>query len=419
VRNVSLPQTKGPAYRRRVRYVRRLDDIPSIPQAERERLRRVAEVYVFRANDYYLGLIDWADPADPIRQLIIPRVEELNDWGRLDASNEAAVTVAPGVQHKYPDTVLLLCNEVCGAYCRYCFRKRLFMDDNEEVTKDVSEGLRYIRQHPEVSNVLLTGGDPLIMSTRRLRDIIGALRQIDHVRIIRIGSKIPAFDPFRILNDEDLQQLLREHSRPDRRIYLMAHFDHPRELTDVAREGLAKYIECGVICVNQCPLIRGINDSADTLAELWSTLSHIGVPPYYLFQGRPTAGNEPYEVPIVEGWYIWRDAVTRESGLAGRVRYAMSHETGKVEILGVDGQHIYLRYHRSKYPQNRGRFMVMKRRDDAFWLDQLEPAPGSYIPYGVRFECFGGQPYGMEGAEPAGGNGRAQPVGAGDGCSQA
>jgi hypothetical protein len=118
-----------------------------------------------------LDLIDWNNPDDPIRQLIIPREGELSDWGVLDASNEQAVTVARGVQHKYTDTVLLLCNEVCGAYCRYCFRKRLFMDDNDEVTNDVSAGLEYISAHEEVTNVLLTGGDPLPMSTHRLAEL--------------------------------------------------------------------------------------------------------------------------------------------------------------------------------------------------------------------------------------------------------
>ncbi|HCR00564.1 MAG TPA: hypothetical protein DIU48_14160, partial [Acidobacteria bacterium] len=123
--------------RKRVKYVRRLDQVEQLTPEQRDRLGPVASRYVFRANDYYLGLIDWDNPDDPIRQLIIPREEELAEWGTLDASNEEAVTVAHGVQHKYTDTVLLLCNEVCGAYCRYCFRKRLFMDDNDEVTNDV------------------------------------------------------------------------------------------------------------------------------------------------------------------------------------------------------------------------------------------------------------------------------------------
>jgi KamA family protein len=169
--------------------------------------------------------------------------------------------------------VLLLCNEVCGAYCRYCFRKRLFMDENDEVTNDVSEGIRYIASNPNVTNVLLTGGDPLLMSTRRIVVILRQLREIPHLQIIRIGSKMPAFDPWRLTRDEELQQAFRTYSTPRKRIYLMAHFDHPRELTDAAVEGIDCFIKSGVICVNQCPLIRGINDNWKTLSDMYRTLS--------------------------------------------------------------------------------------------------------------------------------------------------
>ena len=366
--------------KRRVRYIRSIDQIPNIPPAEREKLRKVADRYVFRVNDYYLGLINWDDPNDPIKQLVIPRLEELDDWGELDASNEEAVTVAHGVQHKYPDTVLLLCNEVCGAYCRYCFRKRLFMDENDEVTNDVSAGIAYIEQHPQIRNVLLTGGDPLLMSTRRLVEIFEALRAIPHVEIIRIGSKMPAFDPWRLVNDLQLQAAFRRYSTPEKRIYLMAHFDHPRELTAEAIEGIDCFIRNGVICVNQCPLIKGVNDDATILTELYKKLSYIGCTPYYLFQGRPTAGNEPYSLPIVRGWQIFSEAVRHGSGLARRARFAMSHETGKIEVLAVDDRHIYLRYHRAKSPELRGQFMIYKRDDRACWLDELEPAEGLHAP---------------------------------------
>jgi len=358
---------------RRVKYVRRLDQVNQLSDEMQARLEPVSKEYVFRANDYYLGLIDWDDPEDPIKQLIIPREEELNNWGELDASNEESVTVGRGVQHKYTDTVLLLCNEVCGAYCRYCFRKRLFMDDNDEVTNDVSEGLRYIADHPEVTNVLLTGGDPLLMSTRRLTEIFDALRQIEHVKIIRIGSKMPAFDPWRVTRDAELQAAFRKYSTADQRIYLMAHFDHPRELTDEAIAGIDVCLRNGVICVNQCPMIKGVNDDPYVLAEMYSTLSYVGCPPYYLFQGRPTAGNEPYEVPIVRGWQIFQQALRYGSGLARRARFCMSHETGKVEILGVDDEHIYLRYHQAKDLDDLGRFFVRQRDDEAYWLDQLKP----------------------------------------------
>jgi KamA family protein len=367
------PKVSGVDTSRRVRYIRSVDQVTNIPESERENLKKVAERYVFRANDYYLSLINWDDPNDPIKQLVIPRVEELSDWGELDASKESLVTVARGVQHKYPHTVLLLCNEVCGAYCRYCFRKRLFMDANDEVTLDVSEGLAYIRANPAVTNVLLTGGDPLLMSTRRLVEILEALREIPHVRIIRIGSKMPAFNPWRILSDEALQEAFRKYSQPDRRIYLMAHFDHPRELTDAAVAGLDCFIRGGVICVNQCPLIAGINDDPKILTELYQRLAWAGCPSYYLFQGRPTAGNAPYVVPIVRGWQIFSEANRAGSGLSRRPRYVMSHESGKIEILAVDREHIYLRYHRAKDEANRGRFMIYRRSDEACWMDDLEP----------------------------------------------
>lgn len=370
------PESKNGSPNRRVKYIRDVDKVDKIPADVRERLKKVADKYVFRANDYYIDLIDWDDPNDPIKQLIIPREEELNDWGQLDASNEAAVTVTRGVQHKYHDTVLLLCNEVCGAYCRYCFRKRLFMDENDEVTNDVSEGIAYIAEHPEVTNVLLTGGDPLLMSTRRLVEIFEQLRAIPHVEIIRIGSKMPAFDPWRLTRDEELQAAFRKYSTPEKRIYLMAHFDHPRELTPEAVEGIDCFIRNGVICVNQCPLVKGVNDDADVLGEMFRKLSFIGCPPYYLFQGRPTEGNEPYELPIVQGWALYSEALRKGSGLARRARFSMSHETGKIQILAVDEQYIYLRYLRAKDPANDGKFMIYHRDDEAYWLDQLEPVEG-------------------------------------------
>jgi KamA family protein len=356
-----------------VRYIRRLEQIPQLSAEEKARLAAVAERYVFRANDYYLNLINWDDPQDPIRHLIIPHPNELKEWGELDASDEQANTVARGVQHKYTDTVLLLCNEVCGAYCRYCFRKRLFMDDNDETTNDVRQGIEYIQGHPQVNNVLLTGGDPLLMSTRRLHEIIRSLCRIPHVRIIRIGSKMPAFNPYRILDDADLQALFRRYSTPDHRIYLMAHFDHPVELTDAAVAGLDACLQNGLICLNQCPLIRGVNDQAQTLAELFERLSFVGCPQYYLFQGRPTAGNEPFELPIVAGWELFRQALCRGSGLARRARFVMSHASGKIEILAVDQRFIYTRYHQARDPANLGRVTVFQRDDTAYWLDQLRP----------------------------------------------
>ena len=363
-----------------MRYIKKLIDIPQLSEQERTALQPVADAYAFRVSDYYLKLIDWNDPDDPIRRLVIPRADELNDWGALDASNEAANTVARGVQHKYPDTALLLCNEVCGAYCRYCFRKRLFMNDNDEAIKDLTAGYAYIREHPEITNVLLTGGDPLLLSTRRLTEIIENLRAIEHVQIIRIGTKMTAFAPDRVTGDPALLEMLAKYSTPHKRIYFMNHFDHPRELTDEAIDGLDQLIRAGVILTNQCPMIAGINDDPEVLSELFRKLSWIGCPPYYVFQGRPTAGNDPYKVSIVRGWEIFRQALRRGAGLARRARFVMSHETGKIEVLAVDAEKIYMRYQRAKDAELRGRFLVYERNDEAYWLDDLTPIPGTGSP---------------------------------------
>lgn len=383
-----LPFT-APTFKPTIRYITNVEEIPQLSDEEKERLRRVGRRYAFRVNDYYLSLINWDDPNDPIRQLIIPREDELDDRdSSLDPCNEASNTVARGVQHKYPDTVLLLANETCGGNCRYCFRKRLFMQGNNEASVNVNEGIHYIAQHPEVSNVLLTGGDPLLLSARRLGGILAALREIPHVQVIRIGSKMPAFNPWRILADKDLRRVLRQFSTPFKRIYLMAHFDHPRELTNPAIDALDRLIRNGVICANQCPLIRGVNDDPAVLSELFRKLSWVGAPPYYLFQCRPTAGNRPYGVPIVRGWEIFRQALRRDSGLARRARYVMSHETGKIEILGVDEKHIYLRYQRAKDPNLRGRFLICKRNDQAYWLDDLEKIESADMPLLPPTSCL-------------------------------
>src|SRR5215213_6797648 len=276
------------------RYINKLDQVGGLSEADRKDLQPVAEKFAFRTSDYYESLIDWNDPDDPIRRIVIPDVQELNEFGELDASDELSYTALKGLEHKYADTALLLVNNVCGAYCRFCFRKRLFTDTNDEVVNDITDAAAYIKRHPEINNVLLSGGDPLIMSTGKLTHIIKQLREIDHVRIIRIGTKMTAFDPYRIINDPSLLEMLSTYSLPDRKIFVMAHFNHPRELTQPALKGLQLLQKAGAITVNQTPLIHGVNDKSDIVAELFGKLSFNGVVPYYLFLCRPTAGNEPY-----------------------------------------------------------------------------------------------------------------------------
>jgi KamA family protein len=260
------------------------------------------------------------------------------------------------------------------------------MNDNEEVVNDVTEGINYISEHPEINNVLLTGGDPLIMSTSKLEKILRPLREIDHVKIIRIGTKIPVFNPYRILNDPSLIDLFHKYSTADKKIYIMAHFNHPRELTNEAIKGMNLLRGAGTVTVNQTPLLRGVNDDPDVLAELFNKLSYIGIAPYYLFICRPTLGNKTYTIPIEEALEIFEKARMRCSGLAKRSRLVMSHSTGKIEIIGKTKNHVYFRYHRAANPQEKARFMIFRRNPSAYWYDDYDEIIKEYSienPYRV------------------------------------
>lgn len=354
------------------KYLRTLSQIPQLSREERKRLQPVTEKFVFRSNEYYQTLIDWNDPNDPIRRLIMPSLDELEKWGTLDASNEKAYTKVLGLEHKYEYTALLLVNDMCGGYCRFCFRKRIFMNGNDEVVRDISEGLNYIRENEEITNVLLTGGDPFVLSTNKLEKIIRQLRAIDHVQIIRIGSKLPAFNPYRILNDSSLLEMIEKYSTKDKRIYIMAHFNHPRELTDQAVEAMYLLQRAGAITCNQTPLIQGINDDPEVLSELFRKLSFIGVPPYYVFQCRPTLGNKTYSVLLEKGYEIFEQARMRCSGLGKRARFVMSHRSGKIEIVGKTESNVYMRYHRAANLTEKAKFMVVKSNPSAYWFDDYK-----------------------------------------------
>ncbi|AZK46115.1 KamA family radical SAM protein [Paenibacillus lentus] len=354
----------------KTRYITNLDRLTMIPEEERERLKPITEKFVFRVNDYYLNLIDWNDPHDPIRKLVIPNEGELEEYGRWDASDEDTNYVVPGCQHKYKTTALLIVSEVCGAYCRYCFRKRLFRNDVKEAMSDVQPGIDYIAKHPEINNVLLTGGDSLILATEKLRGILAQLREIEHVKIIRLGSKIPVFNPMRIYEDEELLDVIRTYSTPEQRIYVMAHINHPREITPEARRGFQALHEAGAIVVNQTPVLKGINDDPVVLGELLDKLSWAGVTPYYFFVNRPVAGNRDFVLSLEEVYRIVEEAKARTSGLGKRVRLSMSHTSGKIEILAIEDGKAYLKYHQSR-DGDYGKLMILDCPKDAAWFDDL------------------------------------------------
>jgi KamA family protein len=374
----------------KTRYVTKLAQIEPLNSQATERLRQVADKFAFRATDYYLSLIDWDDPNDPIRRIIIPDERELQQWGRLDPSDEHAYTIIPGLEHKYTSTALLLVSKVCAGICRYCFRKRVFMNSAPTCIEDVPAAMEYIKSHPEITNVLLTGGDPLTLTTPKIENIVSRLRQIDHVQIIRIGTRVPVFDPYRIVCDPSFLEMIERYSTEQKKIYIMTHFVHAKELTDVAIKGVDLMLKAGAVIANQTPLIRGLNDQPEALAELLAKLSFVGAIPYYIFQCRPALGNKAYTVPIEEGYEIVEGAKSLVSGLAKRARYVMSHSTGKIEIVGKTQDCISFKYHRAADDADSGRFMVFKSNPEACWLDDYAEMIAEY-PIDLPYRAYGPQ----------------------------
>ena len=371
-----------------MKYLTRIEQLEQLSEQERARLKKVAETFSFRSNDYYLSLINWDDPDDPIRKIIIPHSHELEKWGRLDPSDEESYTIIPGLEHKYHSTALLLISNVCEGICRYCFRKRVFIDPQRTYLRDTAAAMQYITEHKEITNVLLTGGDPLVLKTSKLDNIIRQLREIEHVQIIRIGTKMPAFNPYRIIEDSALLEMISNYTTEEKKIYIMTHFVHPRELTDVAIKCVNLLQKAGALLANQTPLIGGVNSNPEVLAELLGKLSFIGAIPYYIFQCRPAIGNKAYSVPIEKGYEIVEQAKSQVSGLAKRARYTMSHATGKIEILGKTKEFVYLKYHRAANDQDSGRFLVFKSNPNAYWFDDYDEVVHDY-PINLPYRSYG------------------------------
>jgi KamA family protein len=366
----------------------RIEQLEQLSEQEKKQLAKVVETFAFRCNSYYLSLIDWDDPEDPIRKIIIPHPYELEEWGRLDPSDEESYTIIPGLEHKYNSTALLLVSNVCEGICRYCFRKRVFIDSKSVYLRDTDAAVKYITEHKEITNVLLTGGDPFTLKTSKLEDIIRQLREIEHIQIIRIGTRIPAFNPYRIIEDSTLLEMINEYSTKQKKIYIMTHFVHPRELSDIAIEGVNLLHKAGALLANQTPLIKDVNTDPETLAELLGKLSYVGVVPYYIFQCRPAIGNKSYTVPIEKGYEIVEQAKSLVSGLAKRARYAMSHATGKIEIIGKSEEFTYFKYHRAADDQDSGRFIAFKSNPNAYWFDDYDEIVRDY-PINLPYRAYG------------------------------
>jgi lysine 2,3-aminomutase len=279
-----------------------------VPMA-RHTLAEIAERYPFRINPYYFSLIE--GPGDPVWRQVIPDVLELSDdFGSPDPLAEEPLSPVPHLIHRYPDRVVLLVSNQCAAYCRFCMRKR-------RVGKGVpafgagrlAEAAAYLRRHPEVRDVILSGGDPLMLETGELEEILRALRAISHVEILRIHTRAPCTLPHRIT--ASLVEMLRGFSP----LYVNVHFNHPREITAASAAACARLADAGIPLGNQSVLLKGVNDSPGVLKTLFRRLLEMRVRPYYLHHPDPVRGTGHFRPSVQAGLRVMADLQGHTSGM--------------------------------------------------------------------------------------------------------
>ncbi|MFZ5975996.1 MAG: KamA family radical SAM protein [Bacillota bacterium] len=334
------------------------------------KLEELAKRFPISIPRYYLSLIDPADSNDPIRRMCVPSLEEYESDGLWDTSGEISNTVMEGLQHKYPQTVLILSTNQCAMYCRHCFRKRMVGLSDDEIIKNFEPMLNYIKEHKQINNVLISGGDALLNSNRIIRFYIEQLSQIGHLDFIRIGTRIPVTYPALITQDAELLDILKSYASKIK-IYISTQFNHPKEVTPESLASIRSLLDCGIIISNQAVLLNRVNDDPDTIAALMNSLTKVGIIPYYIFQCRPVSHvKTSFQVPLLRGYEIIEKAKTQCNGYGKRFRYAMSHERGKIEIVGkLNEKDTIFKFHQAKYEADNGKIFTARLKEDQTWLD--------------------------------------------------
>jgi len=420
-----------------INQLEQIEQLSNLPAEYRKILRAVSMVLPFRANNYIVDeLIDWNNiPEDPIFQLTFPQpgmlkeeyLNEIIDLIDSDASeaelNSLILKIREemnphpafqvemnvprekgsemrGLQHKYPETVLFFPKQgqICSAYCTYCFRWAQFsgMEDLHFSASDPYELVRYLESHPLVTDVLMTGGDPLSMSTKLLRRYIEPLlKRPGNLRSIRIGTKFPAFWPYRFTTDRDAQDLMKLFEEiVDSGIHLavMAHYSHYRELeTTAAREAVKAIRKTGAEIRSQSPVLNHINNSSDVWSTMWQKQVELGIIPYYMFMARNTGAREYFSIPIEKAYEIYSQAVSRVSGLGRTVRGpVMSCSPGKVLIDGIvklNNKKVFaLKFIQGRNPDWVNRLFFAQYDNKADWMDQMQPLSDEGFFYEEEFE---------------------------------
>lgn len=397
----------------------------NLSQKQIDAIKVVGNVLPFKANSYVVNeLIDWDDITnDPIFQLTFPQREmllpkhyqemekalssgyskgelkiiankirfELNPHPAGQKDNIPKLNDQPltGIQHKYRETVLFFPSnsQTCHAYCTFCFRWPQFVgiDEVKFAMKETDLLIEYIAEHPEITDVLFTGGDPLVMSAKKLAEYIDPLLSADlpNLQTIRIGTKALGYWPYRFISDKDsgdLLSLFKKVIDTGKQLAFMAHFNHPNELrTDAVQVAIKKILQTGAIIRTQSPIMNHINNSIEDWVEMWKEQVQLGCIPYYMFVARDTGAQDYFAVTLEDAWKVYQKAISQVSGIARTVRGpSMSANPGKVQVLGINeinNEKVFtLRFLQGRNPAWVGRPFFAKYDAEAIWLTDLKPA---------------------------------------------
>jgi len=415
-----------------VQNFRTLPQISNLSEEKQHEIEVVANVLPFKTNNYVTDqLIDWTDPKDPIFVLTFPqkrmlkpshykqmesalkkgydrkKIQEVANSIRMQLNPHPAGQISNipqlkdgtklfGLQHKYKETVLFFPSQgqTCHAYCTFCFRWPQFvgMEDLKFASREIASLVQYLKEHPEVTDVLFTGGDPLIMKTTIFAEYVNALvdANLPNLKTIRIGTKALSYWPYRFLTDDDAGQLLALFEKVvGKGIHLafMGHFNHPVELsTNAVKAAIAKIRKTGTQIRTQSPILAHINDDPKVWSEMWQRQVSLGCIPYYMFVTRDTGAQDFFGVPLVRAQMIFRDAYQKVSGLGRTVRGpSMSATPGKIQVLGPvevgRKKALVLRFLQGRNHRWVQRPFLAKYDAKAIWIDDLKPFSGKKFFY--------------------------------------
>jgi lysine 2,3-aminomutase len=316
-----------------VNSVEKLEEFINLSDAERQALDSLETTW--GTTPYFASLMDRDDPNCPIRKQVIPSMNETeNRFGMQDylvwKENRATEEKRPDcIARQYKDKIAFTVTQVCGIYCRHCFRKELVVDKDLQLSFEVDEGLKWIAEHPEIRDVLITGGDPFLLSDEQLEYLVSKIRDIPHIEMIRFGSRLPVVLPQRITPGL-LKVLGGFHRVP---IWVNTQVNHPKEITEQTAKAVFDLLSCGVNVGNQAVLLKGINDDVETFRELHLKLLRVRIRPYYVFYCEPAPGIDHFRTPVEKGAELIRDALRGHTTGLAQPMYVIATNIGKIPLM--------------------------------------------------------------------------------------